>query len=222
MKKIVMMICVIIVCIGGSIGIYMLSNNDNMNNNENVLNTSNENFNQNENILNNNVENENNNNIAKTRNILVLYFSATGNTEKIAEYIKSETNGDILEIIPKEKYTSEDLEYNNDCRANREQQDEKVRPEIANNIDITEYDTIFLGYPIWWGDVPKIILTLLDKCNFDGKTVIPFCTSGSTGIAQSQNTLKSYNKNMILIEGKRFSSQASQNEISSWIKTIDY
>ena len=86
----------------------------------------------------------------------IIYFSATGNTKKIANYIKEETSGDLIEIEPKEKYTSEDLDYNDDCRANKEQNDDKARPEIANNIDVDKYDTIYLGYPIWWGDVPKI------------------------------------------------------------------
>ena len=173
-----------------------------------------------------NINTENNKNITdnnKTNNskIGIMYFSATGNTEKIAKYIKEETNGDLIEIIPKEKYTSEDLAYNNDCRANREQQDENARPEIENSIDIIKYDTIFLGYPIWWGDVPKIILTFIDNNNLDGKVVIPFCTSGSTGILQSENTLKTYNKNMNLQSGKRFSSSANKEEISSWIKDLE-
>ncbi len=173
-----------------------------------------------------NINTENNKNITdnnKTNNskIGIMYFSATGNTEKIAKYIKEETNGDLIEIIPKEKYTSEDLAYNNDCRANREQQDENARPEIENSIDIIKYDTIFLGYPIWWGDVPKIILTFIDNNNLDGKVVIPFCTSGSTGILQSENTLKTYNKNMNLQSGRRFSSSANKEEISSWIKDLE-
>ncbi len=128
------------------------------------------------------------------RKILVLYFSATGTTKTVAEYIANETKGNLVEIVPKEKYTSEDLNYNiTDCRANKEQNDDKARPEISNTINVEDYDTIFIGYPIWWGDVPKIILTLLDNYNLDGKTIIPFCTSGGSSITQSLNTLKSYN-----------------------------
>lgn len=83
---------------------------------------------------------------------LVLYFSATNNTEQIAKYISEITSSDILEIIPKDIYTDEDLDYNNDnSRANREQNDKNSRPEISNNLDLENYDIIYLGYPIWWG-----------------------------------------------------------------------
>ena len=133
-------------------------------------------------------DNSNNtNSTSKTEennNSVVLYFSATGNTKSIAKRIAKESNSDIIEIIPKEKYKSEDLDYNTDCRANREQNDSNARPEIENTIDITNYDTIYLGYPIWWGTNPKIILTLLDTYDLTGKTIIPFCTSGSSDIVK--------------------------------------
>ncbi len=233
MKKsiVILTICLLVIVATGVILFFVNNNSENSkqensnSSNNNGMVSKNNNINEDKinNEVNNQMSNENSNDTTKTGKTLVVYFSAIGNTEKIAKYINNETKGDILEIVPKGKYTSEDLAYNNDdCRANREQQDQKARPEIANNIDVTEYDTIFLGYPIWWGDVPKIILTFLDKCNLNGKTVIPFCTSGSTGISQSQITLKSYNKNMKLIEGKRFSSQASQDEISSWVKWLEY
>ena len=106
------------------------------------------------------------NTIKKNNSSIVLCFSATGTTEIIAQRIAKEANCDIIQIIPKEKYKSEDLNYNSDCRANREQNDPKARPEIDNEIDITKYDTIYLGYPIWWGTNPKIILTLLDTYDF--------------------------------------------------------
>ena len=126
----------------------------------------------------------------KNSNSVVLYFSATGTTKSIAERIASKSGSDIIEIIPKEKYKSEDLNYNSDCRANREQNDSKARPEIENSIDISKYDTVYLGYPIWWGTNPKIILTLLDTYDFTGKNIIPFCTSGSTGISGSVSDLR--------------------------------
>ena len=148
----------------------------------------------------------------------IIYFSATGNTKKIANYIKEETNGDLIEIEPKEKYTSEDLDYNDDCRANKEQNDDKARPEIANNIDVDKYDTIYLGYPIWWGDVPKIILTFLDNHNLDGKTIIPFCTSGGSDISKSEETLKNYKPNIKWESGQRFGESTTQEEIKNWIK----
>ena len=152
-------------------------------------------------------------------NSVVLYFSATGTTKKIAERIASESNSDIIEIIPKEEYKKEDLNYNNDCRANREQNDSKSRPEIKNTIDISKYDTIYLGYPIWWGTFPKIILTLLDTYDFTNKTIIPFCTSGSTEISGSVNDLKKYNNQLNVKDGKRFNINDSDEIIKKFINS---
>ncbi|MCM1371034.1 MAG: flavodoxin [Clostridium sp.] len=183
--------------------------------NSNKLNESSKNDQEDINIGSDNKVNEN-------RKSLVLYFSATGTTKGVAEKIATISNSDIVEIIPKEKYTSSDLDYsNNNSRANREQNSSSARPEIENQINLNEYNVIYLGYPIWWGDIPKIILTLLDTYNLDGKTVIPFCTSGSTGISQSQSTLESYNKNIKWINGKRFSSNVSHKELESWINEFN-
>ncbi len=147
----------------------------------------------------------------------VIYFSATGTTKSIAERIAKASNSEIIEIIPKEKYTSADLDYNHDCRANREQNDSKSRPLIENTIDISKYDTIYLGYPIWWGTIPKIILTLIDTYDFTGKTIIPFCTSGSSGISGSVDDLRKYNSNLIINDGKRFSLSDSDEVIREFV-----
>jgi flavodoxin len=119
---------------------------------------------------------------------LVIYFSRTGNTEKIAEYLIELTDADSYVIEAAVPYTDDDIKYQDDnCRANKEQNDKTVRPEIANPIDsIDSYDTIFLGYPIWWGQEPRIIDTFLESYDFSEKTVIPFCTSGSSGIGASE------------------------------------
>ena len=160
---------------------------------------------------------KNNNEVKSNSNSVVLYFSATGTTRKIAERIANESNSDIIEIIPKEEYKPEDLNYNNDCRANREQNDPKARPEIKNTIDISKYDTIYLGYPIWWGTNPKIILTLLDTYDFTNKTIIPFCTSGSTEISGSVNDLRNYNNKLNIKDGKRFNVSDSDEIIKEFI-----
>ena len=104
--------------------------------------------------------------------MLVAYFSATGNTENIAEHLVSILDADLYEIVPQVPYTSEDLNYSNDdCRANQEQNDPTARPSISGNVEnMEDYDVIFLGYPIWWGDAPKIISTFLETYDFDGKT----------------------------------------------------
>ncbi len=221
-KKIIISV-VILAIIVAIVGYIIVKNNGTENNEEpnekHSTNEQNPNEQQNENKINKN-ETENNNS-TNNKKTAVIYFSATGTTEKIANYISNETDADLIEIEPKEQYTSEDLNYNSDCRANREQNDSTARPEVANNIDTDKYDVIYLGYPIWWGDIPKIILTFLDNNNLNGKTVITFCTSGSTGISQSQSTLESYNKDINWIQGKRFSSSASEKEVTDWIETIN-
>ena len=162
--------------------------------------------------------NNNSDNVTKEKSSsVVLYFSATGTTKSIAERIAKESNSDIIEIIPKEKYKSEDLNYNSDCRANREQKDSKARPEIENNIDISKYDTIYLGYPIWWGTNPKIILTLIDTYDFTDKTIIPFCTSGSSDIKDSVDDLRNYNDKLNIKDGIRFSSNDSDEIIKEFV-----
>ena len=169
----------------------------------------------------NNESNLNNYEVKDDSKAVVLYFSATGTTKKIAERIAKEANSDIIEIIPKEEYKKEDLDYNNDCRANREQNDSKARPEIKNTIDISKYDIIYLGYPIWWGTNPKIIFTLLDTYDFTNKTIIPFCTSGSTGISGSVNDLRNYNNKLNIKDGKRFSLNDSDEVIKDFINNND-
>ena len=164
------------------------------------------------------VENNNEEKTEVTNNSLVLYFSATGTTKSIAERIAQESNSDIIEIIPSVEYTTEDLNYNTDCRANDEQKDNDARPEIKNEININEYDIIYLGYPIWWGTNPKIILTLLDTYDFSNKTIIPFCTSGSSGISTSVNDLRNYNNKLTIKDGKRFSISDSDEVIKDFIK----
>lgn len=163
--------------------------------------------------------NKNDSNKESDNSTVVLYFSATGTTKSIAQRIAKESNSDIIEIIPKEKYKSEDLNYNSDCRANREQNDEKARPEIENVIDVSEYNTIYLGYPIWWGTNPKIILTLLDTYDFTGKTIIPFCTSGSSDIKNSVEDLRNYNSKLTIKDGKRFSSSDSDEVIKDFVSS---
>ncbi len=154
---------------------------------------------------------------------LVLYFSATGTTEKVAKMISEATNSNIIEIVPKDKYISDDLNYNkDDTRANREMNDLNARPEIENEINIVQYDTIYIGYPIWWGTNPRIILTLLDNVDFKGKNVALFCTSGGSGIEQSVADLKEYNSEVNWLGGRRFSSNVSQDELQDWINSLNY
>ena len=216
MNKKTLLVIIVILVIGIIGGFYLINRNNKL---DNSLNSQDDLINHKE--ENNSSQNNEENN--SKQKIAIIYFSATGTTKKVAEYIKNATNGDLIEIVPKEKYTDNDLNYgNNNSRANKEQNDSNARPEISNNINTDNYDVIYLGYPIWWGDVPKIILTFLDNHNVNDKTMIPFCTSGSTPITNSLNTLKNYNKNVIWIDGTRFSSSTTQNEISSWVNSLSY
>ena len=153
----------------------------------------------------------------------VVYFSCTGTTEKIAEWVAEDTGADLFRLLPKEPYTEEDLKYYTDCRADREQADDAARPEISNLPEkLGEYDVIFLGYPIWHGKAPKIMYTLLESLDFSGKTMIPFCTSASSGMGSSATLLKALTGNTTTwLDGKRFAKTAEHTDISSWVGTLN-
>lgn len=163
------------------------------------------------------------NNNEEKSDILVAYFSRTGNTEKIADHIINVTNADRYEITAEIPYTDEDIKYqNSSCRANKEQNDKSARPEIADPIDsIKSYDVVFLGYPIWWGEEPRIIDTFLESYDFSDKTVIPFCTSGSTGISASEKNISELISVGNQLAGKRFASNATEKDVSDWIDTLN-
>ena len=161
-------------------------------------------------------------NTAYDNDTLVIYFSRTGNTEKIAEYLIDITNADSYVIEAAVPYSDADIKYQDDnCRANKEQNDKSVRPEIANPIaSIDSYDTIFLGYPIWWGQEPRIIDTFLESYDFSDKTVIPFCTSASSGIATSEKNIKALVPIGNQLEGRRFSASATKEDVKAWYDTL--
>ena len=154
--------------------------------------------------------------------VLVAYFSATGNTKGVAEKIATSLSGaDLYEITPAQPYTAADLDYNSDCRANREQNDSEARPEISGTVEnMDEYDVIFLGYPIWWGRAPKIIYTFLESYDLAGKTVIPFCTSGSSGYNDS-GIRDLVGSDTTWIAGQRFSGGASESTVAAWVNSLD-
>ena len=153
---------------------------------------------------------------------LIAYFSCTNTTEGVAKHIQAETKGTLYEITPEVPYTSADLNYNSDCRANREQNDPTARPTISGSVqNMEEYDVVFIGYPIWWGQAPKIIYTFLESYDFSGKTIIPFCTSASSGIGSSDTNLHTLAPSAEWISGKRFPSGTSQNTVAEWIKSLN-
>lgn len=157
--------------------------------------------------------------ITKTGNkSVVVFFSCTNNTRKLAEKIAAATDSDIFEIVPEQPYTKEDIDYNSDCRANREQNDDSARPEIATEFENSEaYDIIYLGYPIWWGTMPKIINTFLESYDLSDKTVMPFCTSGSSPIDTSVDAIKQYLPDVK--DGMRGTASTTEEDIIKWIES---
>lgn len=149
---------------------------------------------------------------------LVVYFSCTGNTKSVAEKISELTGADLYEIVPAEPYTDEDLNYNNDnCRANREMDEPDARPAIGSDtIELSGYDTVFIGYPIWWGTMPRIINTFLDTYDLSNKTVMPFCTSGGSGISKSVSDMKAQEPDADIRDGLK-ANGSSDSGINKWL-----
>lgn len=150
---------------------------------------------------------------------LVVYFSRTGNTEKIAEYLIELSEADSYAIEAAIPYTDDDIAYtNSSCRANKEQNDKTVRPEIAEPMEsIDSYEIIYLGYPIWWGEEPRIIDTFLESYDFSDKIVVPFCTSASSGNTTSEKNIANLVPIGNQLEGKRFSASASKDSVETWL-----
>ncbi len=156
------------------------------------------------------------------KKILIAYFSATNNTENIANHLDDILDADLYEIVPEIPYTSDDLNYNGDCRANREQNDDTARPAISGSVDnMEQYDVIFLGYPIWWGQAPKIMYTFAEAYDLSGKTIVPFCTSGSSGIGSSATNLAAVTDGATWLSGNRFSGNASQSTVENWVDSLN-
>ena len=154
---------------------------------------------------------------------LVVYFSATGTTKGLAEKFAKAADADLVELEPAVPYTPADLNYNSDCRANTEQNDDKARPEIANKIDnFDSYDTIMIGHPIWWGTIPRIIYTFMDSYDLSGKNVYMFCTSGSTGISTAVSDVKKYAPDAKVIDGMRGTGSTTEAQIKDWLKGNGY
>ena len=155
---------------------------------------------------------------------LVVYFSATGNTEEAAGYIAGLTGGDLFELEPVEPYTSEDLNYSDDnSRVSLEYADESLR-DIELTVSTVEnwdsYDTVFIGYPIWWGIAAWPVDGFVEANDFTGKTVIPFCTSASSGLGQSGELLAEMAGTGEWLEGQRFSSRVSEADVEEWLSGL--
>lgn len=150
---------------------------------------------------------------------LVVYFSATGTTKPLAEYAAEILNADLYEIVPEDPYTEEDLAYYTNGRADQEQNDASARPAISGGVEnMAEYDTILLGYPVWHGQAPRIVSTFLESYDFSGKTIIPFCTSHSSGIGSSADNLHPLcSDSTEWLEGRRFAGETSRAAMEEWL-----
>ncbi len=153
---------------------------------------------------------------------LVAYFSASGVTAALAKNLAEGIGADLFEIEPKIPYTKADLNWmDKNSRSSVEMKDSSSRPEIANKCDnMSDYDTVFLGFPIWWYVAPTIINTFLESYNLTGKTIIPFATSGSSGMGKTNEMLAPSCKGGKLIEGKRFDSHTSCKELAAWADSL--
>ena len=154
---------------------------------------------------------------------LVTYFSASGVTAKLAKHLAEAAGADLYEIKPAEPYTDADLNWQNkNSRSSVEMNDKSSRPAIADtDANIADYDTIFVGFPIWWYVAPTIINTFLEAYDFSGKTIVLFATSGGSGLGNSAKELRpSVSASAVIKDGKRFSANASVSELKEWVKSL--
>ena len=160
----------------------------------------------------------------ETGKTLVVYYSASGNTERVAKDIAEAAGADLFEIVPTEVYTSDDLNWtNSDSRVSREHDDESLRDVPLTTTEVPDwdsYDTVFIGYPIWWGIAAWPVDTFVKNNDFTGKTVIPFATSSSSGMGQSGSLLADMAGTGEWQEGQRFSSGVSSDDVQSWVNGL--
>lgn len=160
----------------------------------------------------------------ETGKTLVVYYSASGNTERVAKDIAEAAGADLFEIVPTEVYTSDDLDWTNpDSRVSREHDDESLRDVPLTTTEVPDwdsYDTVFIGYPIWWGIAAWPVDTLVKNNDFTGKTVIPFATSSTSGMGQSGSLLADMAGTGEWQEGQRFSSGVSSDDVQSWVNGL--
>lgn len=202
-NTIIGVIVVIIIVIIGVALYFMLSNNNTPINNEN---------------------NSEENNDSTISNVLVVYFSAQGHTKEVAEKIAENLDADIFELIPTDPYTDADLDWTDDnSRVSMEHEDESLRSVELTTTEVENwdsYDTILIGYPIWWGIAAWPVNTFVEANDFTGKTVIPFCTSASSGLGESGELLSSLANTGNWLAGHRFSSNPSDSDITTWTDSL--
>lgn len=159
---------------------------------------------------------------ARGAKVLVAYFSATHTTQGVAEHIANGLNAELYEIVQEEPYTDADLNYNdNNSRTTIEMNDPDVRPAISGSVEhMDQYDIVFIGYPIWWGEAPRILSTFVESYDFSGKTIVPFCTSGGSGVGSSATNLEQLTSGAQWLAGQRLNGSDSQDVVMEWINSL--
>ena len=227
-KKLIVLIGVILVIaiIVIVVGINLARNNENTSTVQNQASGENQEENQGVGQVTNNktnVEQNQNSQENKNGNVLVVYFSHTGNTENVANFIHEAVGGDIIKLETEEQYTDN---YNDLLDIAQEEQNDNARPALSTQIDnIDNYDTIFLGYPIWWGDMPMALYTFLDEYDLSGKTITPFTTSGGSGLSGTPSNIEDEEPNATVTEGlsvRDSSSKNSQSAVNEWLSEIGF
>lgn len=216
-KVIIGVVAVLIIAVVAVLGYSFLSNDNESDNVNNATNNSNNNSITDENVTDDNIG-------SGTGKTLIVYYSATGNTEGVAERLAESLNADTFEIVPSDPYTDEDLDWTDDnSRVSREHEDESLRNVELENTTVPNwdtYDTVLIGYPIWWGIAAWPVNSFVEANDFTGKTVIPFCTSSSSGLGQSGDLLADAAGTGNWQEGHRFSSNPSDDDITDFVNSI--
>lgn len=219
----IIVIVILLVIIGGLVYFANRNSNENQNNNTNQEGLAEQNSTTGNNTT---VPEGNNGENTGTENgeILVVYFSAQGHTEQVANKIAENLGADIFKIEPRDEYTSEDLDWtDSNSRVTREHEDESLQNVelVSTTVDNWDsYDTVLIGYPIWWGVAAWPVDTFVKANDFNGKTVIPFCTSSSSGLGQSGELLEEEANGGNWLEGQRFSSNPSDSDIDTWTDSL--
>ena len=216
-KVIIGIVAVLIIAVVAVLGYSFLSNDSDDNNVNNENNNSNN--------VTNNEDNTQDDNIGSVLGkTLIVYYSATGNTKEVAEEMADDLNADTFEIVPSDPYTDEDLDWTDDnSRVSREYNDESLRDVELETTTVPlwdSYDTVLIGYPIWWGIAAWPVSSFVEANDFTGKTVIPFCTSSSSGLGNSGDLLEDKAGTGTWQEGHRFSSNPSDDDITDFIDSI--
>ena len=229
-KKVIILITLILIIavIAIVVGINLAENNESTNTLQNQANSEIQEENQevgqvvsNENQT--KTEENQNSQESGSKKVLVVYFSHTGNTETVANFIHEAVGGDIVKLETEEPYTDN---YNELLDIAQNEQNEKARPLLSTQIDnIEDYGTIFLGYPIWWGDMPMALYTFLDKYDLSGKTIAPFTTSGGSGLSGTPSNISDEEPNATVTDGLSIRDnnvESSQSEVNEWISKIGF